>query len=235
MYTIVAIVILFVIAQSIYFLVKALKQAKKLGIAQKLINSTMISSAMFTVAPAVAILIGVIALSQALGFPLPWLRLSVIGSITYETVAANAAVTAVGRDLGGTLITDARMFSTIAWVMTLGIMIGVILVPLVGKKIEGGMSKLALKDKKWGDLFMTGLFLGMISAFLGLIFNDVRMGLSGWIPVFVMASSAILMLICGALHKATKARWITDYALPASMIGGMALSIPITNLVNSLV
>ena len=37
---------------------------------------------------------------------------------------------------------------------------------------------------------MTGLFLGMISAFLGVIFAEVTEGLSGWIPVFVMIASA---------------------------------------------
>ena len=42
------------------------------------------SSAVFTIAPAVAILLGVITLSKALGLPLPWLRLSVVGALTYD-------------------------------------------------------------------------------------------------------------------------------------------------------
>ena len=54
----------------------------------RVLKKTVGSSAVFTVAPAVAILLGVIALSRALGFPLPWLRLSVIGALTYETTAA---------------------------------------------------------------------------------------------------------------------------------------------------
>ncbi len=234
MYVIVAIVIAFVLAQSVYFLRKALKRAKELGIAKQVIKKTMITSGIFTVAPAIAILLGVVALSQSLGFPLPWLRLSVIGAITYETVAAEAAAQAVGERIGGTLITNAQAFSTIAWVMTLGIIIGLILVPVFSKKIENGMSKLTMKDQKWGDIFMTGLFLGMISAFLGYIFKDVTRGVTGWIPVFVMIAAAVLMLICGALYKVTKKRWITDYALPVSLLGGMALAIPITNLVQKL-
>jgi len=39
-------------------------------------------------APAVAIVISVITLSKDLGLPLPWLRLSVVGSLSYETIAA---------------------------------------------------------------------------------------------------------------------------------------------------
>jgi hypothetical protein len=91
------------------------------------------------------------------------------------------------------------------------------------------------RDGKWGDIFMDGLFLGMISAFLGVVFADVSLGLAGWIPVFVMIASAIIMLICGALKIFLKAKWIEDYALPISLLGGMALSLPITDLVNSLV
>ncbi|MEG1883029.1 MAG: hypothetical protein RR224_04820 [Clostridia bacterium] len=42
------------------------------------------------------------------------------------------------------------------------------------------------------------------------------------------------MLLCGLIRKLTNARWIEDYALPISMLGGMALSIPITSLITSI-
>ncbi|MPM99989.1 hypothetical protein SDC9_147184 [bioreactor metagenome] len=179
-------------------------------------------------------MLGVIALSKALGFPLPWLRLTVIGSLTYETTAAAAAASAVGATLSQP-ITDPKIFTTIAWVMTLGIVPGLVLVPVLGKRIENGVSKIQSKDSRWGEIFLSGLFLGMISAFLGVVFAHVREGLTGWIPVFVMLSSALLMLICGLIRKVFKAKWIEEYALPISLLGGMALSIPITTLVQSIV
>ena len=67
-----------------------------------------------------------------------------------------------------------------------------------------------------------------------MIFAEVTEGLSGWIPVFVMIASAILMLLCGLVRKLLKMKWIEDYALPISMLGGMMLAIPITNLVLSI-
>ncbi|MBQ4061404.1 MAG: DUF5058 family protein, partial [Christensenellaceae bacterium] len=96
----VAFIILFVIAQSIFFLVKAWRRAKEKGMDISVLKKTVISSAVFTVAPAVAILIGVISLSKKLGVALPWLRLSVIGSLTYELTAAEAAASGVGANLG---------------------------------------------------------------------------------------------------------------------------------------
>ena len=231
MYCITAIVIAFVIAMSIRFIVMAWKRAKKIGMDPKMLRRVAVSSAIFTIAPAVSILLGVIALSRALGFPLPWLRLSVIGALTYETPAAASAASAMGTDLSN-LITDPVTFAAIAWVMTLGIIPGPVLVPTIGKKIENGVMRIRQKDEKWGSLFMTALFLGMISAFLGMIFATVSEGLRGWIPCFVMIASALIMCVCAVFVKLLHWKWMEDYALPISMLGGMALSIPITNLVN---
>ena len=234
MYIVVAIVIAFVLLQSVVFFVKAWRRGKELGMDTKALKKTVGTSAIFTIAPAFAILLGVIALSNALGFPLPWLRLSVIGSLTYEATAAAAAANAVGSSLAER-ITDPATFATIAWVMALGIIPGLVLVPAFGKKIENGISNIKSKDSKWGKIFLSGLFMGMISAFLGLVFAKVHTGLVGWIPVFVMFASALLMLVCGLVRKLFNAKWIEEYALPISLLGGMALSIPITNLVMSLI
>ena len=226
-------IIALVLAQSIYFLVKALRRAKALGIQSSTIKKTISSSAVFTIAPAIAILVGVIALSKSLGLALPWLRLSVIGSITYETVAAGNALEAAEMS-AGTTITDPSIFITIAWVMTIGIAAGLVFVPFVTKKVQGGISKIGMKDKKWGEIFNNAMFLGMISAFLGYVFCDVgaifKGNLTGLIPVCVMVVSALTMAVCGLLATSAKIKWLTDYALPISLVVGMASAIPFTNL-----
>lgn len=233
LFAIVGAIIALVLAQSVFFLVKAMRRAKQLGIASSTVKKTISSAAVFTIAPAVAVLVGVVALSKSLGIPLPWLRLSVIGSITYETVAAGNALEAANMSAGST-ITDASMFITIAWVMTIGIAAGLIFVPFVTKKIQSGMSKVGMKDKKWGEIFNNAMFLGMISAFLGYVFCDVGLifdgDTSGLIPVCVMAVSAVVMAVCGLIATKAKIRWLTDYALPMSLIIGMASAIPFTML-----
>ena len=233
LFVIVGAIIALVLAQSVFFLVRAVKRAKELGISSSTVKNTISSAAVFTIAPAVAILIGVIALSKSLGIPLPWLRLSVIGSITYETVAAGNALEAAGMSAADT-ITDPSIYITVAWVMTVGIAAGLILVPFVTKKIQSGMMKMGMKDKKWGEIFNNAMFLGMISAFLGYVFCDVGLvvkgDLSGLIPVCVMVTSAIVMAICGTIATKCKIRWLTDYALPMSLIAGMASAIPFTML-----
>ena len=226
-------IIALVLAQSVFFLVRAVKRAKELGIAKGTVTKTITSAALFTIAPAVAILVGVVALSKSLGLALPWLRLSVIGSITYETVAAGNAIEAAGQTMSE-LVSDPSIFITIAWVMTVGIAAGLVFVPFVTKKLQSGMSKIGMKDKKWGEIFNNAMFLGMISAFLGYVFCDVGLIIkgdtSGLIPVCVMAVSAVVMALLGLIATKTKIRWLTDYALPVSLVAGMASAFPFTAL-----
>ena len=237
-----------VLAQSVFFLVKALRRSKELGMNQSKIRKTMISAGIFTIAPAVAIVISVMVLSKTLGLPLPWLRLSVVGSMSYETVAATNALTAMGQTLGSGDLT-AQQFVNVLIVMTISIMLGIWLVPLIGKKLQTGMKSLANRDAKWADIFSNALFIGMIAAFLGFVFCDVSRlwtaengivtvikdevatqytATSGLVPVCVMAVSALTMVVCGLLMKLPKMKWLSEYALPISLIVGMAAASPFT-------
>lgn len=227
MYIVAVCVIVFVLAQSAFFLVRAYRRGKELGISAAKLKKTMVSTAVFTIAPAISILIGIVTLSKFLGIPLPWIRLSVIGALTYELPAATSTANALNVSLSQ-MVTDPKVYSAIAWVMTLGILPSIVLPPVLMKKIQGGVVKLRNKDSKWGDLFMTSLFLGMISAFLGMVFSDVRSGLSGWIPVFVMLVSAALMGIIGLLIKKCNLKWLETYALAISMVGAMVFAALIT-------
>lgn len=230
LYTVAVIVILFVIAQSLFFLIRAYRRAKIIGMDMPQIRKTIISTAAFTIAPAVSILLGVITLSKFIGLPLPWIRLSVIGAITYELPAATTTAKALGVSLSDT-ITDPKAYAAIAWVMTLGIMPSILLVPILIKRIQKGLLSIKNKDSKWSDIFITAMFLGMISAFLGMVFADVRSGLAGWIPFFVLLFSSLLMAVCGILVKVFKTEWLKNYALPISMLGAMAFAAVITPLI----
>ena len=247
-----------VLGQSVFFLIKALRRSKQLGMDQKKIRKTITTAAIFTIAPAVAIVISIITLSKNLGLPLPWLRLSVVGSLSYETVAANNALNAMDQFLGSPIPLTAQQYLNVVIVMTVSIMMGIWLVPAIGKKLQSGMTKLGNRDAKWADLFQNSLFIGMIAAFLGYVFCDVSQlwtadtnGLiaktaeevvngqqmevtryfprtTGLVPVCVMAVSALTMVICGLLMRKPKLKWLSEYALPISLIIGMAAAIPIT-------
>jgi hypothetical protein len=235
LYILTGLIVAVVLAQSVYFLLKALKRSKAIGMDQKKIRKTIQTAAVFTIAPAVSIVISVIALSKTLGIPLPWLRLSVVGSLSYEAIAAGNALSAMGLELGKVDALTAQQYVNITLVMTISILVGIWLVPVIGKKLLGGMSKLEAKDAKWSEIFQNAMFIGMIAAFLGFVFCDVGMlwnpvegirATTGLIPVAVMGVSAAVMVVLGLAMR--KWKWLGDYALPISLVLGMISAIPIT-------
>ena len=226
-----------VLGQSVYFLIKALRRSRQIGMDQNKIRKTIKTAAVFTIAPAVSIVISVIALSKSLGIPLPWLRLSVVGSLSYEAIAAENAVSAMGLSLGKITSLTAQQFVNITLVMTISILVGIWLVPVIGKKLLSGMSNLGAKDAKWAEIFQNAMFIGMISAFLGYVFCDISRlwipvagysSTSGLVPVCTMASSALVMVVLGLLMRKPRLKWLGDYALPISLVAGMLAAIPIT-------
>lgn len=223
MYLLGILVGLFVIAQSVYFLVKAIRRSRQLGISGNVIKRTIASSAVFAILPSVSILLGLITLANTLGLPLPWIRLSVLGAVTYELPAATVALNALGESISAP-VSGPLAFNTVAWVMTLGCITPLIIIPLFLKKIQGGVHSLRQKDSHWGDLFLTAMFLGMISAFLGMGISD------GLLSILTLLTSAAIMAVCGIFVKVKKVKWLENFALPISMLGAMALSILYANL-----
>ena len=232
LFVLVGVIVLAVLGQSVFFLVKAWRRGIAIGMGKDKLKKIAVTAAVFTIAPAIAIVISVITLAKDLGIPLPWLRLSVVGSLSYETIAASNAESAMGLVFGQVSALTATQYVTIAAVMTLSIMVGIWLVPVVCRRMQYGMLKLENRDKKWAEILSASMFIGMISAFLGYVFCDVSSvfhgDMTGLIPVLVMLLSALVMALAGILVKKTKWRWISDYALPISLIVGMAGAIPIT-------
>ena len=261
LFVLVGAIIALVVAQSVYFLVKSVRRAKEIGMDMTKIHKTIKTAAIFTVAPAVSIVITVVALSQSLGIALPWLRLSVVGSLSYEAIAAANAASGMGttlKELGSSM--TASQFVTIASVMTISIMVGIWLVPAIAKKYQSGLVSFEKKDAKWSDIMQNSLFIGMISAFVGYVFCDVSklwkypngvpteiknidgtvenviyQPTVGLVPVCVMACSALLMCVCGVLINKLKWKWLNDYALPICMVAGMAVAIPLTNWIGGII
>ncbi|MGI6200389.1 MAG: DUF5058 family protein [Christensenellales bacterium] len=218
------VIALFVTVQSVVFLVKAWRQGKKIGLSVAVMKKAIVSSGIFSLVPSLSILLALVTLSGALGLALPWIRLSVIGAITYELPAAETAMQVYGGTLGSA-ITDPVVYSSVAWVMTLGSVTPLILIPLFLKKLQSGINAIQRRDSKWTDLLLAAMFVGMISAFLGQALAG------GLISILTLLTSAAFMLICALLIKKAKWGWLENFALPISMIGAMAMSIVYTGLI----
>ena len=135
MYAIVALAIGGVVAMCVFFLIKSWCAGLRIGMDKAVLKRVVVSSATFTILPAVSILLGVITLSGSMGIPLPWLRLSVIGNLQYEVNVADIAARSVG--LSGLSIAEMTptAFATMGLVMTCGILGGAVVKSFLQLKI----------------------------------------------------------------------------------------------------
>ena len=229
-----AIIILFVLAQSVYFLVRAVRRGKQLGMPAKVMKEAALSSGTFSIVPSVPIVLAMIALAATLGTPLSWIRLSVIGSMSYETIAAGKVLEAAPG-----AVTQA-VFASVMWVMTIGIIAGPLFNLFGLKWYQRRLITVGQKDPKWSKILTDALFMGIIAvmggqfiakgiaAFGGLAAAKVTV--NGQAQLLTLGTGVIFMLIFGALIKLTKAKWLENFALPVSMIGAILLSIVYHNM-----
>ena len=243
-------IVVFVLAQSIFFLVKSWKKGKELGISNETLKNTALTSALFTVAPAVSILATVLVLANALGLVLPWIRLTVIGNLAYETTAAQTALDFWGTTINSA-VGDKQQFATIAWAMTLGSIAPLLLVPFLCKKLQKTVGNAVNKNensKKLGDAISAAAFIGIVFAFVAREINGytattitqaaadgsvekVKMisGSAGAMSILVLISSMLLLVILEALFKAFKLEKLQSFAMPLAMFGAMGIAILLTN------
>lgn len=165
MYLMYALIVVFISAEAIFYLVKSVKKAKQIGMDMTKIKKVIKTSASFSVLPAIGIGIGVVTLIGSLGITVPAIRLSVIGALQYETQMADGAAIGIVKeglkdgsivnpdnlDISSqalTLLTSnlngitPQYYVTIVTLMTVAIIAGPILVVLFYKKLQPKLAKL---------------------------------------------------------------------------------------------
>ena len=234
MYGLALFVVAFIIGQSVFFIVKSWKHGKEIGIDTQKMKDTVISSVLFTIAPAISILATVLVLASALGIVLPWIRLTVIGNLAYETVAAENALGAMGSSLASE-ITDPKSFSAVAWTMTIGSCFPLILLPILCKKIHKTMGNLTSKSEnasRLGDILGAAAFIGIIAAFIARAIDGVPSDApaAGVLSVATLVSAMIFTVALDYLCTKKKLEKLSSFVLPVSMFGAMGIAMLISQL-----
>ncbi|MBO5999176.1 MAG: DUF5058 family protein [Lachnospiraceae bacterium] len=247
MYLICGVIILFVAAVCVVFLVRAYRAGKSIGMDEKVLKRAVTSSVTFSILPSVGILLGVIALSGSLGTPWPWLRLSVIGALHYETQVAQGAAEQVGlTSLSAAQMTPSA-FTTIALLMSICIRWGMILSVLFnkaylarlggGKKKEGSDAAEAAATEKgskkqgFGDAAMIAMFIGLVSAYIGSYIGGFVSGKGRFTfrgdltPIIVAAVAAAVMAVFTYFAEKKHMVWLESFSIAGSMLVGMLAAV----------
>jgi len=220
-YTMVIIGILYVLGFSALSVRRSWKRALELGYTREKLMNVVKASISFTVVPALAIVIGFFSLAAMLGIPWPWWRLSVIGAVTYELMAADMALKSANVQLASA--TGAE-FVLIMFVMTIGIIGGLITSLFISKSIQNGTLKMAEKDPRWGALGNSVFMMTILVVFM--IPVIVTLGVS----FLTLVTSAVVTIILSIIIKKTGAIWLGNFVLVISIIVAMASSVLWTSL-----
>ncbi len=230
-------IILFVAIVCLIFMIRAYRAGVKAGMDTGMLKRTITSSVTFSILPSVGILLGVIALSGSLGTPWPWLRLSVIGALHYETQVAQAASEQVGLSSLSISEMTPEAFSTIALLMSICIMWGMILSfffnKMYLKKLQGKPEENTDKTKKtgFGDSAMVAMFIGLVSAYMGSYIGGFVSGEGAFTfkgdltPIIVAIVSALVMAVFTYFAEKKHMVWLESFSIAGSMLVGMIAAV----------
>jgi hypothetical protein len=212
-YIIGIILISYVLFETVLIYQKAYRRGLEMGISKTQLNETTRSSVIFSVVPSIPILIGLITMIPLFGdVVIPWIRLSVIGSVSYETYAASAIKTAAGVS---SLTENLQVYSTAIWTMTVSILSGMIILIFFYKNYTSKLDAIKKKDKRWSELLIAALFMGLVGT-IGA--QQITMGGYNTIALFI---SMGIMAVLGGLSL--KFKWLEEFALPVSMLGTLII------------
>jgi len=210
-----------VVVQAIVFFRVAWKHALELGYTKSDLVRVVKSSAVFSIVPSLPIIISYIILMAVLGKYFAWLRLSVIGSAAYETMAAGMAASAFGYESLGSANFTPNVFGSVMWVVTLGVFLSS-MVALFLKKYDRKMKAITSKADGFGTAIPGVMFMGMIATLAAPYLIDVT-NIPSFGAIVVSAITMIGLSVLGKKHKVIK-----EFAFSVSMLAGMVVACLIT-------
>lgn len=237
LYLICGSIIAFVAIVCVLFAIKAYKAGVEIGMDETKMKRSIIASVTFTILPSIGILLGVIALSGSLGTPWPWLRLSVIGALHYETQVAEAAAEASGISPLSASNMTLQGFVNIALLMSACIIWGIILSIFTNKAYTNKLMNTEKKEKKkspfsdFGNIAMNAMFIGLVSAYIAsyiasFISGNGLLKFNGsWLSLAVAIVAALVMSIFIYIRDKKNLTWIDSFSVAGSMLVAMISAI----------
>ncbi|MDR1400055.1 MAG: DUF5058 family protein [Treponema sp.] len=221
-YVLVSIGVVFVSAFCLISMRKSWKRARAKGWSNEKLMNLVKMTVSATFVPSLSVVIGVFSLVALLGVPWPWWRLSVVGSLTYETMAADMTVKAIGLDLTRLSEAKAEHFVLVMYVMSLGIMGGMFISPFITKSIHLGSMKMKAGDKRWSVLGGSIFFTVILSVFVVPIFLNFTT--AGVVQMLTFITSLVITI---GLNRIAVGRWafLRNFTLALSLILAMASSV----------
>jgi len=210
--------ILIVLLQPILFVMLAVKRAKELDMPKEKLKEAARSSAIFSIVPSLPIVVSYLMLVPLLGRYFPWLRLSVVGSATYETMVANMAAQAFGMESLAVDNIPLDVFVAILFVVSIGILGGNIFNVIFLKTYDKGVESVKSRNAALVPVITGAMFLGMYGTFAAPYLTSV----SDLPMLSAILGGGIVSLVMSKVAKSVPK--LKEFAFPISMLAGMFIS-----------
>ena len=228
------IVLAFIVALSLYYMISAFKRAKQLGIESSKIKKVITTSATFSILPGLGIALGVVTLIGTLGIAFPAIRLTVVGSLQYETQMANGVAEGLYGSMRAMIAhgISAQDFATMAMIMTIAICSGGVEVLFFYRLYQPKLGKLMAKPsgggKKGGvnigDLVFQLPFIGMVIGYLAMSLETLAKNVTfvdGYYNFIAVLVAMGCMYVCDVLINKANWKWLDSFSTPLSMLIAM--------------
>ena len=215
LYALVGAGIVYILIFCVITLRKAYRHGLEIGLTKEKLKTAITSSAIYS------IVIGLFSLAAVLGVPWSWFRLSVVGSVTYELMAADMVATGAGYESIAALNAagDASIVGTVMFVMSICILGGIVGVLIFGKRVQISLQKAKNTHGAMGALLTGVLSLAIIEAFLPIQI------MKGPVYLAVVVTSCVIVMIHMAVIKKFKILWLRNFVMADTLLLGMASSL----------
>lgn len=221
LFVLIAIGLIYIVGFSLVYLKKAYTRCLEMGISKEDLTKVIKSSLVFSIVPSLSIVVGLFALISVLGVLWSWWRLSVIGSLSYETLMASSVASTLNFSSSAEILENASasQFGIIMILMSIGMLSGFLVLIPFGKKLSMSVNKTE-NASTWKYVLSGTFMLCLFAVYVPvLLFGDT-------IQAAVMLTGLAVALLIGFLaSKSPKLRWLGDFVMAFSMIAGMASSI----------
>ena len=225
--------VMFVIVQAVLFAKKAYSAGKKVGLTDNMMKKAMKSSAVTSIGPSIVVLSGMISLLVTVGGPVGWMRLSMIGSVMFESVAAGLGTSAVGVTLGTDPMTEEGLGMAV-WTMILCSVGWVLFATFSANRMEKLEQKLSKGNAGMLTMMATTAIIGVFSAmvashtakpFYSMVKKaDAAAMSAAWHNLIACVLGAVIMYALTKIANKKEIGWLKEWALTITILCAMIIT-----------
>ena len=223
--------LLYIVGFSLIYLKKSYTHCRELGITKEELRRVIKSSLVFSIVPSLSIVVGLFVLISVLGVVWSWWRLSVIGSLSYESLISTSVSSALGFATNAEMLEGATgsQFGVVMILMSVGMLSGFLILIPFGKKLSQSVNKAEVVNQDESKSSWKYVLSGVFMLFMFAVYIPVLL-IGDTIQALVMVTGLVIAVGLGVLASKPGLKWLNEFIMAFSMIGGMLSSLLWTEL-----